>query len=480
VTDLAVAAVGAEARERSWPRLLGVNPLFAILLGAALARLGLWLWFGDRPVHIWDEQVYNALAVNLARDGDYAIHRGIPSSERPPLYPFAVAGIYSLFGLESFAAVRAVQAIVGLVTVLLVWRLGSQLYGRRVGLWAAAWYALYPSLLAFNNLLLTETLFVLLLCIACLLILEACRRNSVAYVLAAGVTFGLTALTRSSFWLFPAVLGIFLLATWRGGTGRRLGAAAVLVVAAAVVIAPWAVRNTALEQTPMLIDSAGGRNVMFGNFESTPLYRSWDAVDLPTEQHWFTLLAAKYPQARAATQGGIDRLALRYAIEFILEHPGLTLHRDAIKFFQFWGLERELIAGAARGYFGDVPAAAVVVLGAVVFGAYATTILAAMFGLVMAPPADWRAHTLLLLAIAFLCLIHTLTFGHSRYHLPLIPLLLPYAASALTQAGAIWRRRSQRKFLVASAMSGALILSWLWDVAVVDGERFLQMLESLA
>src|SRR5262245_26684557 len=81
------------------------NPLVLILVTGALLRLGLWAWFANEPIHIWDEKDYNPLAINLVEHGEFAFTPGTPTSLRPPLYPALVAGVYRLFGLENFAAV---------------------------------------------------------------------------------------------------------------------------------------------------------------------------------------------------------------------------------------------------------------------------------------------------------------------------------------------------------------------------------------
>jgi hypothetical protein len=59
-------------------------------------------------------------------------------------------------------------------------------------------------------------------------------------------------------------------------------------------------------------------------------------------------------------------------------------------------------------------------------------------------------------------------FGHSRYHLPLIPLVLVYAAGALTHAGAIWRQRTSPRFALAVALCAVLFAGWAWSFVAVD------------
>ena len=67
--------------------------------------------------------------------------------------------------------------------------------------------------------------------------------------------------------------------------------------------------------------------------------------------------------------------------------------------------------------------------------------------------------------------LHALAFGHSRYHLPLMPLLLVYTAAALTNLGAIWRQRRSLRFVAVSAVCAALVAGWAWTFIAVDLAR---------
>jgi hypothetical protein len=48
----------------------------------------------------------------------------------------------------------------------------------------------------------------------------------------------------------------------------------------------------------------------------------------------------------------------------------------------------------------------------------------------MTRPVDVRMHWFLLLLIAFVCAAHTAVFGHERYRLPLMPLMIIYGLPA--------------------------------------------------
>jgi 4-amino-4-deoxy-L-arabinose transferase-like glycosyltransferase len=447
-----------------------LSALLGILLIGLVVRIGLWLWFSPLPLHIGDEKEYDQLGRNLLEHGELTYKPGVPTSLRPPLYPLFVAGIYAVTGAGNYQAVRLVQALLSLVNVWLVYRLGREAFSGRIGLWAAGLFSFYPTLLGMDNLILTEVLFTLLLTAACYAVVLYYRQENGGWLALAGVLLGLASLTRSVVWLSPPFLAAYVVLTGGRSFSHRLLSAAALVAAFAATIAPWTVRNTRLEKTFVTIDTMGGRNFLIGNYRHTPLYRSWAAIALGGEKAWYRDVLDAYPSETKRTQGQIDKLALKRGLEFVRENPGLTALRDVIKFFDFWGLERELVAGAFRGYFGPIPRPVSGVLAVVIPLSYVGALFLGIFGALFRPPADRRLHMFFLLVVAFVCALHTIVFGHSRYHFPLMPLVLMYAAAAWTNRGDIWGRRWRGRFAVGLSLCLVFVLGWGWNAAAGDWE----------
>ncbi len=474
-TSSGAAAAGAGQRTgKEFGRLL------LILALAAGLRVTLWTCFQGQPLHIQDEQEYNRLACNLAEYGEYGFERGKPDSLRPPLYPAVVAGVYRLFGPENHQAVRLLQALLSLANVVLLYRLGSMLLPRPGGLWLAGLCAFYPSLLGYNNLLLSETLFTLLLSAFCTVFVGALQRASLPAVAGSAALLALAALTRSVVWLLPPVLAGFLLLAYRGGWRRRAWAALAFVVVFAAILAPWAIRNTRLQKTFIVVDVMGGRNFMMGNYRHTPLYRSWATIDLcQKEMSWIHEVRQTYPPQERQTQGQIDKLALRQGLRFVADNPGLTLQRALVKFFDFWGLERELIAAADHDFFGHLPRPVLAVLALLVCGSYVLALFTALFGMILAPPADRRAHWFLILVLAYVCALHTLSFGHSRYHIPLIPLVLVYSAAAAVGRRKIGWQKEGWRFGLACGLCAVFVGGWLCQIVAVDSDNLIRLLHGI-
>lgn len=444
-------------------------------MAGAVVRLLLLFWFQGEPLAVADERDYNALAVNLLQRGEFYL-QGELTSSRPPLYPALLAGVYACCGLENYQAVRLLQTVLALVTVVLVYRLGSEVYDRRIGLWAAGLFCFYPEMLAHNCLLLTETFFTFWLVLGCLTLTRLLQRKTLGYAALAGVLLGLGALTRSVLWLSPPFLVLLLLGFWPVPWSRRFAATALLVATFAATLAPWAIRNTRLHQTLVVVDVMGGRNFMMGNYAHTPLTRAWDAISVRGPQAWYAVLAAETPGFGQLTQGKRDKLAFRHGARFVGEHPGLSAERAVIKFFNFWQLDRAIVAGLSLRHWGAPPRAVVAMVALVIVGSYAVLIGTGVFGAVLGPPRDTVVFLLLLGMIAFVCAVHTVVFGHSRYHLPLMPLVCLFSASALCQARALWQRRRAGRFWLAAAVCLVFVLSWVGEIVLVDAPRFLKFL----
>jgi len=460
---------GGSAAPPSPRRLPGA--LLGVLAIALVLRLFVAGWLYGQPLYVFDENDYNQIALNLLRHGQFALEPGHLTSIRPPIYPALVAGVYAIAGEQNFTAVRVLQALLGTATVAVLYALARNMYGQRVGLIAAAIYACYPSLVATCGLLLTETLFTFLLCTACLLMQQFLVRGKFWLLPALGVALGVGALTRSVLWLFPPVLLVFLLVCdpaprWR----MRLLHAAVAIGTMIAVISPWAIRNTRLHHTFTAVDVMGGRNFMMGNYEYTPLDRPWDAISMSGEQSWIAVLKRNSPQESSElTQGQLDKRAMKAAVKYVVAHPGQTAQRDVAKFFHFWQLEREIVAGLWWGYWNQVPTLVVLAMAVAIVGMYVTVMLSGVMGAAVAPASSWRMQAFLILLIAFVCGIHTLVFGHSRYHLPLMPLIGVFAAVAWTSPVKVlaqWRRPA---LWLAGGFCVLLTASWCRELVIEFG-----------
>jgi 4-amino-4-deoxy-L-arabinose transferase-like glycosyltransferase len=448
----------------------GLTIAFAVGL---VIRLAILSNTGSLATKIMDEQQYRQIAQNIVAGHGFAWGPGQPTSIRPPLYPALLAGVWAI-SPDNLQAVRVLQILLSLATAVLVYILGSRVYGPMSGAWAAAACWLYPSFIFFNFLILTETLFTFLLIAFVLLAILLVQTPRAMLAIACGIALGLAALTRSILWPVPLVFCPLLAILIRAPLSKRLALPGLVLAGCTLVVAPWAVRNTRLQGVMTIVDTMGGMNLRMGNYEYTPDDRMWDAVALGGEKSWVHGISSDLP-GQSITEGQKEKWAQRKAIEYMRANPVVTLRRAFIKFADFWGLEREFVAGVQNGLYAppgwfQVTGSLAIVLG------YVAIVIAGAAGIWLAAPDDWRLHVVLLLPVAVITGAHTIVFGHSRYHLPLMPIFAVYAA-ALVAARAPAFRFSHRPVLIGAAVTVTVLLSvWIRQIAISDLARITAML----
>jgi Tfp pilus assembly protein PilF len=180
---------------------------------------------------------------------------------RAPLYPYLVGGVYRLFGPHPWI-MGVVQHVIGAVSVVLLYRVGTAVAGRTVG-WIAGWLlSFYWIAVFFEGELLIVTLATALGLAFADRLLAAGRSGSwIAYGVA-GLVLGLAAIARPNFlvWVPIAIGAPFV---WR--RGRPLAAAAAALIGVSLAVAPVTIRNAVVGGDPVLIASQGGLNFHVGN-----------------------------------------------------------------------------------------------------------------------------------------------------------------------------------------------------------------------
>ena len=450
------------SRSETPSQLTTTQWLMAVLAVGLIFRLCLLAATVSLEARIVDEQHYLTLARNIVEGRGFAFSNG-PTSLRPPAYPALIAAVWTVVGHESLQAVRALQAVLGVLAGLLAYRIACALFDEVTGVWAAGLTMFYPAFVIAQALLLTETLFACLVLGTVASVVSLLRRPRLATALCAGVLLGFAALTRSILYPFPVVLVPLLLWWTPASFGRRFVLGAMLCVGFAGVVTPWAIRNTQLQGVPVLVDTMGGLNLRMGNYEYTPHDRIWDAVSQDGDRSWIVGLPEQPPDGGAWTEGKKERWARQQALAFITSHPGLTLWRAVIKFGDFWALDRDFLAGVQRGLYHP-PAFVTAVLGSALILAYPVALGLAVLGAWLVSPRDARGAAVLLILIAFVCALHTIVFAHPRYRLPLMPLVLVFTAAALKQQA--WRLLEPRTWRGRGALLTLAGIAAIWVVQI--------------
>lgn len=415
-----------------------------ITLGIALCLRLVFVFFPSDLRPFSDMQEYHEKACLLLDTGAYG-----PAS-RPPLYPFFLASIYRIAGIN-FTVVRLVQALLGVAVCLLTCSIARRLCGERGGAIAGLIVACYPGLVIYTGLLMSENIFIFLLTASLWMLLR--ENNGPLLDAAAGITMGLACLTRSILVGFIPVAALWLL--WR----RRRYGALLFLAGGLLAIAPWSLRNYHCYGRIVPVDTFGGYNFLIGN---NP--RATGHVDLGVVQK---LKGTYWKGAR----DDADRAAIGYrkGLAFILRHPRRFTAVGVRKIGYLYDLEiRDLSWAYSRNYFGEAALPVLIAVAVVLIASFPLLAGLALCGIFLR--ADGIPHTragwaLLLLTILYFTAAHFLTFGESRFHLPLVPVLAIFAARLMAPAVTAPRPASLSRKLVLALLIGLLGLQWSFSLA---------------
>lgn len=241
--------------------------LTAILL-VGMGLRGIEAWDGRSPVY--DAQGYAAIAANLERGEGFTLGPTAtqPASNYSPGLPLLAGGFYELSGGIHERSARLLLALLGSLAILFAYLIGRRLSGPLAGLLAAAPVAIYPALLEYQGMLMSEPLAATLLSGAVLAMLwaaDADRRRS-SWLLP-GALLGALALTRPEYLAISVPIALVVLAR-QGWDGWRacFTQAAVLLLGLVLVVAPWTARNAVVLDRFVPISTGGGQVLFAGSY----------------------------------------------------------------------------------------------------------------------------------------------------------------------------------------------------------------------
>ncbi len=221
-------------------RRLYRHPYLVLAVAAGLPRLAALIYDRDAILTAYTDKS-DDFALVFLDSGTFGFIPGIPSAYTQPLYGFFLIPIYWLD--RSWVTVGAAHIGIAIATACIVYAIGIRVASQGVALGGALLATLHPYLVwhdvHLNREILDQLLAAALVLVA---VIAAERGRTLWWSAALGGVLGLAILGNARLALLPLVLGIWLLV--RLGFAQH-GLAALLVVcaAAALVLAPWVVRN---------------------------------------------------------------------------------------------------------------------------------------------------------------------------------------------------------------------------------------------
>ncbi len=266
---LSATASTAGAAPRPWFRrpsiLWGLVAVFAMGIGLRAAYLQDYV--SQSPfLHAPSGEARTSR--DLAVEVSHGYTSGPEFLSTSPLYPLILGGLYRWVG-ESAGRVLMVQALLGLLTLALVFWLGLRLASPEVGVLAAGLLALYGPLLHHESRLLPVTLMTLLNVAAALVGTWALARRRAAWAVLAGLALGALVWARPWMLLFALLLAVAGLVRLRRLPAprrlQRLARAAAVAVGLGVALTPLLIRNAASGAPGTVLPADLGVRVYVGN-----------------------------------------------------------------------------------------------------------------------------------------------------------------------------------------------------------------------
>lgn len=442
---------------RGWAAAGRLGPVLVFALA-----LGLRLWFVvagsvEDALRRADSLAYLQYALNLVTLHTYSISHPadgpvVADSFRDPGYPVFLAGLLLLLGFTDkwYAAVLGLQALLGALTAVLALRIARRWLPPAAALAAGVLVAIWPHNVAFSAYVLSETLCGFLLALALWLLCRAGESGTRRAWFGAGLGFGLAAMVNAVVTPFAPLLALLY---WR----RRVLAAPLalaLLCGATALPAAWMVRGWTLPAGQSAASRAA-LNLVEGSWpEYHAAYLRALAHD-PAAQDLLRRIGAEEALMQRSPREGAAAVWSRLRAE-----PGRYLAWYAWKPALLWAWQIRMGWGDIYAYPVDhsiyLSNRVMPLLEALCFALNPLLFLlmAAAALTVLRRPAPAGAatglHAVAALAV-FETLVFTLLQAEPRYSIPLRPLEMILAVSAVAELLRLRRARMLRRNMTSPA-----------------------------
>ncbi len=194
-------------RAISWVRLMELA-WFLTLSVMITAGAVLRFWHINDLGYNSDEAVYSGQAAALS--GDPELSKYFPIFRAHPMvFQYLLALAFNIFGVHDIIG-RSLVAIIGLLTLVLVYKAGTALYGRWVGVVAASLMAVMPYHVIITRQVLLDGPLTFATTLTLLMLVRYAVTGRAVYLMAVGSGLGLVFLTKETGFVLAAAAFAFL------------------------------------------------------------------------------------------------------------------------------------------------------------------------------------------------------------------------------------------------------------------------------
>lgn len=429
------------------------SPAALLMLAGALGLLArAWtILHTERQGYAVDD-LFDALAWNLATTGSFSMDGMTPSAHAGPLYPAILAAFYAIVGHRPEWVVY-VHVGFDIVAGLCIYLVGARLFHPWIGALAAAALFLYPAYWTYDPRIRSESLLTCLLSVW-LWAMVVCRSSTrmISFV-GAGLLAGLTILCKPvTILLAVALIGLACLGT--DSVRVRTARAGLYLLACLLVVLPWTMRNYRAFDQVIPVSAGVGAGLWMG---SDPLSRgSWPMPEAMERQIWESAGITPLPYAHAMYDVSTDRLLRAKGWARITEEPVRYFWLTLTRAFDFWIGNSFYLVSSDQGFVQGLTADAADRGWLVAIYSVTKRLLLIPGLIVLAVWSAWSHRSrwrellpLYIFPIGLMLGYIPFTVEAGRYALPVLPCLMVLSSAVLAQAGlpSVSLRRQQAHFM---------------------------------
>ncbi len=254
-----------------------------------------------------------------------------PTALVPPLYPYILAGVFKLFGLNTVEvsfAMLGFNSLCSALTCIPLYFLVLNTLSRRSARIAAAAWAIYPFAIYFSADRVWDYALTGLLFSCCLLVAQRLHRRGPWGWVGFGLLYGLAAMSNPSVVsLLPFLLLIAMYKVWRA-RGPWFSRALLTTVAFILVCTPWTVRNHRVMHANFFLRDGFWLEFYAGNNGDTK----------ESNSAWVHPASNPVEMQKYQDMGEIRYMAEKHdlAVDFARHHPTFVAVATVRRIVRFW------------------------------------------------------------------------------------------------------------------------------------------------
>ncbi|MDD5344528.1 MAG: glycosyltransferase family 39 protein, partial [Smithella sp.] len=420
---------------------------------------------------LWDERIYHNWAKAIA-EGTF---QSQSVYEFAPLPAYIMAAVYRIFSPD-ILYIRILNIIFGTLTCFIVYLIARELINRKVALLACIIACIYKPFIFYSIVPLKESLALLLFAWMSYLLIKVIRqeasepkdenRQNILRIGLLGLAVGMLLNVRPNAVVLVPVL--ILPVIWYGFRDKLSwkhlsGYTAVYVLGLSIALAPFVIRNYVVAGKPALTTTQSGFNLYLGNNINNPdpYYRPVPfASSSPFEQGIQFTIEASRRAGKKLTSSEASDYWTKETIRQALDNPAVFMGKVGQKILVFVNrfeacdhYDIDFLSDYAK--FFKIP-----------FPGFWIIFPLSMLGML----TDWKNRKTKALSMVLLFYGATLIifFANGRYRLPMLAVLIPFAASGISQLYADFSKKLSGLLAKRAAICGMFLIVAFLPVRATD------------